>query len=77
VPAGTILHVITWHDNSSANKANHDPKNWVGDGQRTIDEMGFAWIGWYDLTEAEYKQQLAERRELQKKPATATGGQQQ
>jgi mono/diheme cytochrome c family protein len=77
VPAGTILHVITWHDNSSANKANHDPKNWVGDGQRTIDEMGFAWIGWYDLTEQEYKQQLTERRELQKKPATATGNQQQ
>jgi hypothetical protein len=76
-PAGTILHVITWHDNSANNKANHDPKNWVGDGQRTIDEMGFAWIGWYDLTEAEYKQQLAERKEMQKKPVATTGGQQQ
>ncbi len=77
VPAGTILHTISWHDNSAANKYNPDPKNWVGDGQRTIDEMGFAWIGWYDLTEDEYKTQLAERKDLQKKNATTTQQQQQ
>jgi hypothetical protein len=77
VPAGTILHTISWHDNSAANKYNPDPKNWVGDGARTIDEMGFAWIGWYDLTEAEYKTQLAERKELQRKNATTTQQQQQ
>jgi len=76
-PAGTILHTITWHDNSTANKANPDPKNWVGDGQRTIDEMGFAWIGWYDLTEEEYKTALAERREQQRKTANAQQQQQQ
>ena len=66
VPAGTILHTISWHDNSTANKANPDPRNWVGDGQRTIDEMGFAWIGWYDLTDQEYKDQLAARRAKQR-----------
>ena len=77
VPAGTILHTISWHDNSSANKANPDPRNWVGDGQRTIDEMGFAWIGWFDLTEDEYKAQLAERKTLQRKNATSTQQQQQ
>ena len=48
-PAGTVLHVISWHDNS-ANKGNPDPRNWVGSGNRTIDEMGFAWITWYDMT---------------------------
>ena len=37
IPAGTILHVISWHDNSAANRFNPDPRNWVGDGQRTID----------------------------------------
>ena len=73
VPAGTILHTISWHDNSAANKSNPDPRNWVGDGQRTIDEMGFAWIGWYDLTDEEYKTQLAERKELQRKTTTTTG----
>jgi hypothetical protein len=77
VPAGTILHTISWHDNSAANKYNPDPRNWVGDGQRTIDEMGFAWIGWYDLTEEQYKTQLAERKELQRRNATTTAQQQQ
>jgi hypothetical protein len=77
VPAGTILHTISWHDNSAANKANPDPRNWVGDGQRTIDEMGFAWIGWYDLTEEEYKTQLAERKAAQRKNAATTQQQQQ
>jgi hypothetical protein len=65
VPAGTILHSISWHDNSSANRFNPDSRNWVGDGQRTIDEMGFFWIGWYDLTDEEYKQELAKRKALQ------------
>jgi hypothetical protein len=77
VPAGTILHTISWHDNSSANKANPDPRNWVGDGQRTIDEMGFAWIGWYDLTEEEYKTQLADRKAQQKNNVATTQQQQQ
>jgi mono/diheme cytochrome c family protein len=75
-PAGTILHMISWHDNSTANKYNPDPKNWVGDGQRTIDEMGFAWIGWYELTDEEYKTMLAERKAQQARP-TQTQGQQQ
>lgn len=61
LPAGTILHNIQWHDNTSANPRALDPKNWVGDGQRTIDEMGFFWIGWVELTEEEYTQQLAAR----------------
>jgi mono/diheme cytochrome c family protein len=76
VPKGTILHVISWHDNSAGNKFNPDPRNWVGDGQRTIDEMGFAWIGWYDLTDDEYKgEQDARKAERQRR--TTTGGQQQ
>jgi hypothetical protein len=76
VPAGTILHNIQWHDNTPANPRALDPKNWVGDGQRTIDEMGFFWIGWVELTEEEYKTQLAERKAQQQK-MFATGGQQQ
>jgi len=76
-PAGTILHMISWHDNSTANKYNPDPKNWVGDGQRTIDEMGFAWIGWYELTDDEYKTMLAERKAQQARPTPTGQGQQQ
>ncbi len=61
VPAGTILHVVNWHDNTAGHRANPDPRNWTGSGGRTIDEMGFAWIGWYDLTDEEYDAELAER----------------
>jgi hypothetical protein len=75
LPAGTILHNIQWHDNTPANPRALDPKNWVGDGQRTIDEMGFFWIGWVELTEEEYKAELAARKAAQ--GATATGQQQQ
>ena len=69
VPAGTVLHVISWHDNTEANRANPDPKNWTGDGGRTIDEMGFSWIGWYDLTDEEYEAELAERKASQAESA--------
>ena len=53
-PAGTILHVVTWHDNSSANPNNPDPRNWVGGGGRMIDEMSFAWVSYYTLTDDEF-----------------------
>ena len=66
VPAGTLLHVISWYDNTTANVYNPDAKNWVGAGTgRTIDEMGFSWIGWYDLTDAEYKAAVAARKAQQ------------
>lgn len=74
VPAGTVLHIISWHDNTEANRGNPDPRNWTGDGGRTIDEMGFAWIGWYDLTDEEYEAELAERKK--RRDASATNQQQ-
>jgi len=77
VPAGTILHVISWHDNTPSNKFNPDPKNWVGDGGRTIDEMGFSWIGWYDMTDEEYKAVAAERKARAQKATRSTGQPQQ
>ena len=75
-PAGTILHVITWHDNSPS-KSNPDPRNWVGSGQRTIDEMGFAWITWYDMTDEEYKVEFDARKGVKKTTTTAAAGQPQ
>ncbi len=67
VPAGTILHVINWHDNTAGHRANPDPRNWTGSGGRTIDEMGFAWIGWYDLTDEEYEAELTAREAARRK----------
>ena len=64
LPAGTIIHVTTWHDNTDNNPHDVNPKNWVGSGQRTIDEMSFAWISLYYLDEEDY-QQRARGRKLQ------------
>jgi hypothetical protein len=70
-----VIHIISWHDNSAANRHNPDPKNWVGYGDRTIDEMGFSWIGWIDLTEEEYQKELAARNAARQKNASSTQGQ--
>jgi hypothetical protein len=70
LPAGTILHVISWYDNSPSNKFNPDPDNLITYGQRTIDEMGGAWISYYFLSDEEYKQQLAARKAKQATPKT-------
>jgi hypothetical protein len=61
LPAGTIFHVIGWHDNTSANRNNPDPRNWVGNGSRTSDEMGKSWTNWTYLEEEDYKRMVAER----------------
>ncbi len=61
LPAGTIIHVTAWHDNTAANKYNPNPRNWVGYGQRTIDEMSFAWVSLFYIDEAEYQQRMAAR----------------
>jgi hypothetical protein len=65
LPAGTILHMTSWYDNSTNNKFNPDPDNTITYGQRTVDEMGGAWISYYNLTEEEYKQQVAARKAKQ------------
>jgi hypothetical protein len=62
LPAGTILHVIGWHDNSAANKLNPDPRNWVGWGSRTIDDMSFAHVPMISLEQADYDRMVAERK---------------
>jgi len=62
LPAGTILHLISWYDNSPGNKFNPDPDNLITYGQRTIDEMGGAWVSYYYLSDEDYKQQVQQRK---------------
>ena len=69
LPAGTLLHVVSWHNNSTGNKFNPDPDNLVTFGQRTIDDMAFAWISYYYLSDEEYKTALDERKAKQQKLA--------
>jgi hypothetical protein len=61
LPAYTMLHVISWYDNTAANKYNPDPRNPAGFGNRSVDEMGFSWINSHSLTEEEFKRLVAER----------------
>ena len=68
-PAGTILHTVSWHDNTANNKHNPDPTAWVGWGSRTIDEMGHGWTDIAFLTDAQYKEELAKRK-AQKRATT-------
>jgi hypothetical protein len=62
LPAGTVLHLTSVYDNSTRNKFNPDPDNLITYGQRTIDEMGGAWVSYYSLTDQEYKQQVDARK---------------
>jgi hypothetical protein len=54
-PKGTIIHVSAWYDNTKANRNNPDPDQWVGYGDRTVDEMAHAWMNVVYLTDQEYK----------------------
>ena len=61
LPAGTMLHTIQWFDNSAASRTNTDPAALVTRGQRTIDEMSGGWLSFYEMTDEEFKQELAQR----------------
>jgi hypothetical protein len=58
-PKGTIIHVTAWHDNTSANPNNPDPDQWVGYGDRTVDEMAHAWMNVTYISDEDYNQWAA------------------
>ena len=62
LPKGTVIHVTAWYDNTRANKNNPDPDQWVGYGDRTVDEMAHAWMNVTYLNDEEYKALQAERK---------------
>jgi hypothetical protein len=62
LPKGTVMKVTAWHDNTTANPANPDPNVWVGYGDRTVDEMGHAWVNVTYLTDQEYLAEVDARR---------------
>ncbi|HEY7442514.1 MAG TPA: cytochrome c [Vicinamibacterales bacterium] len=62
LPKGTVMKITAWHDNTSANPSNPDPNVWVGYGDRTVDEMGHAWVNVTYLTDEEYLAEVEARR---------------
>jgi hypothetical protein len=62
LPKGTVLRITAWHDNTASNKSNPDPMQWVGSGDRTVDEMAHAWVNVTYLSDAEYQQYLDQQK---------------
>jgi hypothetical protein len=62
LPKGTILKVTAWHDNTSAKKTNPDPSQWVGWGDRTVDEMAHAWMNIVYMNDEEFKAEQEKRK---------------
>jgi hypothetical protein len=63
LPRGTVLRVTAWYDNTRDNKNNPDPDQWVGFGDRTVDEMGHAWINLTYMSDEEFSEEVAKRKQ--------------
>jgi hypothetical protein len=61
LPKGTVLVFTAWHDNTADNPNNPDPRQWVGWGDRTVDEMAHAWVDLTYLSQADFDTLVAER----------------
>jgi hypothetical protein len=64
LPKGTILHIIGFMDNSPSNKNVPDPRNWQGSGNRSVANMFIDLGNRVSLTEDQFQEEMARRREL-------------
>jgi hypothetical protein len=62
LPKGTMLVFTAWHDNTTDNPNNPDPNQWVGWGDRTVDEMAHVWIDVTYLNQADFDKLVADRK---------------
>jgi hypothetical protein len=62
LPKGTIIRITSWHDNTAANPANPDPTQWVGNGDRTVDEMAHAWVNVTYMDDEDFKAEVEKRK---------------
>lgn len=60
-PKGTTLVITAWHDNTAENPTNPDYRQWVGWGDRTVDEMAHLWVDVTYLEQDEFDRLVAER----------------
>jgi len=70
VPAGAVLIMKQWYDNTSNNPNVLDPEMWVDAGARTADEMDHAWIAVTHLDEEGYQELLEQRRANRERSVT-------
>jgi len=62
LPKGTVVHIKAWHDNTNDNPNNPNPNEWVGYGDRTVDEMAHAWVNVTYISDDDYKQWAAKHK---------------
>jgi hypothetical protein len=70
VPAGAVLIMKQWYDNTDGNPNVVDPDMWVDGGSRTADEMSHAWIAVTHLDEEGYQELLEQREANQERRIT-------
>jgi hypothetical protein len=63
IPAGAVIILKQWYDNTVDNPNNPDADMWVMGGSRTGDEMTHAWLAITHLDEEGYNKLLEERNE--------------
>lgn len=62
LPKGTTLVFTAWHDNTKENPNNPDYTQWVGWGDRTVDEMAHCWIDVTYLDQPDFDRLVAARK---------------
>ncbi len=62
LPQGTTLVITAWHDNTADNPHNPDHEQWVGWGDRTVDEMAHAWVDVTYLEQEDFDKEIAKRK---------------
>jgi mono/diheme cytochrome c family protein len=72
LPKGTNVVITAWHDNRAENPSNPDPRQWIGWGDRTVDEMAHDWTDVTYLSQEDFDQLVAER--AQRQLAAGGGG---
>jgi hypothetical protein len=72
LPKGTIIKITAWYDNTTANRNNPDPNQWVGFGDRTVDEMSHAWVNVTNISDEEYKEWAAAHKKGARMPTGDT-----
>ena len=61
LPAGTVVRVMSWYNNSESNKNVVDPRNWKGWGNRSIDDMMSGITRMVPMTQEQFEEELAAR----------------
>jgi hypothetical protein len=62
LPKGTVIILTSVFDNTTENRHNPDPNQWVTGGDRSVDEMGHIRLGMtYFDTPEEFQEAIAER----------------